>query len=91
MPKVYNLYSNNLADNKGRAVTTLNASLELIKTVFEKIKTNESITEFRDGLSSYLAASYYKYRTKKNLNQEDLENLEKKLKLAMDLLAGALE
>ena len=37
MPKVWYSLFNNLADNKGRAVTTLNASLELIKTVFEKI------------------------------------------------------
>lgn len=76
----------NIADDKGRAIETLNASFEQIKTIFERIKSNTSITEFKDGLSSYLASNYYKYRSKKNTNEDDLEVLEKKLKIAMDLL-----
>lgn len=67
------------------------ASLEFIKTVFEKIKSNTSITEFKDGMSSYLAGNYYRYRSKKKGSSEaELKILEKKLKVAMDLLSGTV-
>ena len=69
----------------------LMASLEYIKSIFEKIKKNTSITEFKDGLSSYLSGNYYKYRSKKSGSTEtELKILEKKLKVAMDLLSGSV-
>ena len=62
-------------------------AFETINSVFEKIKNNTSINEFKDGLSSYLASSYYKYRTKKKgHNEEEEDKLQKKLKLAMRML-----
>ncbi|CAI2382817.1 unnamed protein product [Moneuplotes crassus] len=61
-----------------------------ITAVFEKIKTNTDIGEFKDGLSSYLASNYYKYRTKKKgCDEKEISLLEKKLKIAMDLLSDA--
>ena len=69
----------------------LMASLEHIKIIFEKIKKNTSITEFKDGLSSYLSGNYYKYRSKKSdCTEKELKVLEKKLKVAMDLLSGSV-
>ena len=65
-------------------------ALETITVVFEKIKSNTSISEFKDGLSSYLASSYYKYRTKKKgCTKEEISELEKKLKICMKLLTDS--
>ena len=60
---------------------------ESIKAVFEKLKSNKTIEEFKDGLSSYLSSNYYNYRTKKKGGQTDVDKLEKKLKVAMDTIA----
>jgi nucleolar MIF4G domain-containing protein 1 len=60
---------------------------DVIRAVFEKLKSNQTIEEFKDGLSSYLSANYYKYRTKQKGAQTDVDKLEKKLKVAMDTIA----
>jgi len=81
----------NLIATTGQTDEDFSKIVQSIAAIFDKIKSDTTINDFKEGLSSYLASNYYKYRSKKKgTTQSDLSQLKKKLKVGMGVLSNSV-